>query len=299
MCDLPLIPRYPAGMTGPTIRRRVLGKEIRALRDAAGISREEVATLLGCSPTKVTYLESGRNVIGKTELIVYTQHLGVEDRLDALEELRQDANQRGWWSTARLPEWLAAYVGLEDDATSVRAFELALIPGLLQTEQYARDLHTLRGELADKDVERRVAARMHRQRRLTGSNPLTLTAIVCESALRHCLRYPAGGREQLQHLLDQAERPNIELRMLPEGLHPGMSGAFSLLSFPGDLLPDVAWQEYAMGGHIIDDTSAVNSLTRLHRELCGQALGVNESLAVIAELIDHTPSPARRGINEG
>lgn len=268
------------------------------MRDTADLSRDQVAEMLGCSPTKVTYLESGRNVISKTELKVFTQEIGAEDRLDALEELRQDANRRGWWSTARLPEWLAAYVGLEDDATSVRSFEIALIPGLLQTEQYARDLHTLRGALPNKDVERRVRARMHRQRRLTGPDPLHLTAIICRSALHHCVHYPAGGVEQLQHLMERARLPNIEIRVLPFGLHPGMSGAFSLLSFPDGLLPDAAWQEYAMGGHIIDDPTAVSSLSRLYDdELRDQALGIDESLAVIAELIDHTPSPARRGID--
>jgi transcriptional regulator with XRE-family HTH domain len=224
-------------MAGPTIRRRQLGAALRQLRADADETREQTAFVLGCSPTKVTYLESGRNVIGKTELIVLLQHYDAGDKLDALEELRTEAGKRGWWSTARLPEWLAAYVGLETEASSVRSFELELIPGLLQTEAYARDLHVLRGALKPDDLERRVQARLRRQ----------------------------------------------EL-----GLHSGMSGAFTLLSFPDGLLPDAGWQEYALGGHIIDDDSDVATLTRLFDELRSQALGCDESLTLLAEIPEHT-----------
>src|SRR5690349_9966737 len=125
-------------MAGPTIRRRQLGAALRQLRLDADQTREEIALVLGCSPTKVTYLESGRNVIGKTELIVLLQHYGQTNKLATLEELRAEAGKRGWWSTARLPEWLAAYVGLETEASSVRSYESELVPGLLQTEGYAR-----------------------------------------------------------------------------------------------------------------------------------------------------------------
>ncbi|MGH3828782.1 MAG: helix-turn-helix domain-containing protein, partial [Pseudonocardiaceae bacterium] len=96
-------------MAGLTIRKCRLGAALRQLRVDAGEKREQTAFVLGCSPTKVTNLETGRNVIGKTELIVLLQHYGpsATAKLEILEELRQEANTRGWWSTARLPEWLA------------------------------------------------------------------------------------------------------------------------------------------------------------------------------------------------
>lgn len=277
-------------MTGPTVRRRLLGKELRQIRDEADMTREDVAKLLGCSPTKVTYLETGRNVIGKTELIVLLQHCLAGAKLSALEELREEASKRGWWSTARLPEWLAAYVGLEDDASSVRIFEDQLIPGLLQTEAYARDLHVLSGRLADGEVNKRVRARMQRQARLTGSRRLKVTAVIAEPALQYCAAHGAVGLDQLASLIERSRQSNIELRVLPVsvGLHRGMSGAFSLLRFPDDLLPDAAWQEYALGGHLIDDEDAVAYLSKLFDELRCQALAANESLAVISEFIDHS-----------
>jgi transcriptional regulator with XRE-family HTH domain len=280
-------------MAGSTIRKRQLGAALRQLRIDAGETREQTALILGCSSTKVTYLESGRNVIGKTELIVLIQHYGASaaGKLEALEELRKEANKRGWWSTARLPEWLATYVGLETDANSVRSFELELIPGLLQTEQYAREIHALRGRLTSDDLERRVKARLRRQERLTtATDPLQLSALISEAALARCARQASVATDQFQQLLDRAQLPNVELQVLPfdAGLHSGMSGAFTLLSFPEGLLPDAGWQEYALGGHIIDEPSDVASLATLYDELRSQALGHDESLTLLAEFAENT-----------
>ncbi|MGH4018842.1 MAG: helix-turn-helix domain-containing protein [Pseudonocardiaceae bacterium] len=279
-------------MTGPTIRRHQLGIELRRLRDAAGMTREQAASTLDCSPVKITHLESGRNIVRKAELIVLLQHYGADrEHLDTLDELRVEASKRGWWSTARLPEWLKGYVSLESDAISLRSLELECIPGLLQTEAYARELHTLGGQLTPEEVDRRVAARMRRQARLDDPDrPLHVSAVVSEAALQRCARHTPVAADQLRLLLDRAQQPNVELQVLPfaAGLHGSMQGAFSLLSFPEGLLPDAAYQEYAVGGHLIDDASIVARLTTLYDELRGQALGVDESLAMIAELAEHT-----------
>jgi transcriptional regulator with XRE-family HTH domain len=282
-------------MTGPTIRRRQLGAALRQLRTDAGQTREAVAVVLGCSPTKVTYLESGRNAPSKTDLIVLLQHYGATDKLPALEELRTGAVKRGWWSTARLPDWLAAYVGLESEASSVRTFELELIPGLLQTEGYARELHTLRGHLSAEDLERRVAARLKRQERLTAAAPLHLSVVLSQGALERCARHPSVAAEQFGQLTKWANLPNVEIQVLPfdVGLHRGMAGAFSVLSFPEDLLPDAGWQENPLGGHVIDDHEDVVYLVTLYDELRSQALGCDESLTLLAEFIDSTNSETK------
>ena len=209
----------------------------------------------------------------------------------ALEELQREASQRGWWSTARLSEWLAAYVGLETDATSVRAVALELIPGLLQTENYARETHLLAEHMtAPDEIDRQVSARMRRQHRLTGPQPLQLSAVVSEAALRRCASHPAIAPGQLKHLIAQAYLPNVDLRVLPfsAGLHQSMSGSFSLLSFSGGVLPDAAYQEYAVGGHVIDDQVIVGRLDRLFAALRDQALGADESLVVISKLLSTT-----------
>ncbi len=278
-------------MPGPTIRRKQLGIELRRLREAAGVSRQEAAAALKCSPARIGHIEVGKNALGYAELVVLLRdHYGADDlTLSTLEELRQEAAKRGWWSTYGLPEWLAGYVGLEHDASNLRSFEEALIHGLLQTEEYARACYALDERWSTREVDRRVAARMQRQQRLTGDNPLQLTAVMSETALVRCANSPVASN-QLRQLLERAQWTNVELRVLPlrAGLHVGMAGSFSLLSFPDQLLHDAAYQEYAVGGHVIDDDGVVSQLDRLFGKLHGQALGANESMALIAELAKRT-----------
>jgi transcriptional regulator with XRE-family HTH domain len=276
-------------MAGPTIRRRQLGIELQRLREQAGITRPDAAAAIGCSPARIGHIESGRNAPSKADLIVLLRnhYQADENTLATLEELRAEASKRGWWSTYALPDWLAGYVGLETDATSVRCVELEVIPGLLQTEEYARTLYTLGRRYSAKEVDRRVAARMQRQERLTGINAsLQLTAVISEAALQRCARDKRVSTGQLAQLVDRAQWRNVELRVLPFdlGLHDGMAGPFSLLSFPDGLLGDAAYQEYAVGGHVIDDESIVSQLDTLFSELRSQSLGANESLALIAQL---------------
>ncbi len=279
-------------MAGPTLRKRQLGMELRRLRDAAGITREIAADEIACSPTKITHLESGRNSPRKAELRVLLQLYGASAAEHAaLEELRLEASERGWWSTARLPEWLAAYVGLEDDATSLRAVALELIPGLLQTENYAREVHRLAVHTTAPDqIDRWVSARMRRQHRLTDPPPLQFSAVVSEAALRRCAGHPPVASGQLKHLIARAKLPNVDLRILPfsAGLHPSMMGTIALLRFPDEALPDVAYQEYAVGGHLIDEPAILGRLDRLYSALQDQALGADESLVLISELLTST-----------
>lgn len=279
-------------MAGPTVRRLQLGAELRKLRDVAGYKRKQAADAIGCSESRIVAIELGRNVVSKAELIVLVRdHYNAPDRLATLEELRQEAAKRGWWSTYGLPEWLVGYVGLETDATSVRTFETQLIPGLLQSESYMRRLYTLRGtRLSAKEADRRIGVRLQRQERLDAKRPLQLQAVVSQAVLEHCVGDPEVGEVQLALLLERAGLPNVDLRVLPfnVGLHVGMYGAFSLLSFPDNLLPDAAYQEYAVGGHVIDDESAVSQLDTLFSELRSQSLGTDQSLALIAQLAENT-----------
>jgi hypothetical protein len=274
-----------------TVRRRRLGIELQRLRETAGVTRMAAASAIGCSLARIGHIESGRNAPSKSDLVVLLHHLyGADDAtLAALEELREEASKRGWWSTYGLPEWLAAYVGLETDARSLRCLDLELIPGLLQTERYMRKLYALSGPTSAKETDRRVAARLQRQERLSGSGALELVAVVSEGALERCAR-DEDVSGQLEQLLLRAQWPNVDLRVLPfnVGVHVG-TGPFSVLTFPDNLLPDAVYQEYAVGGHVIDDPPVVARLTTLFDELRSQSLDTNESLAMLAQLVKHTP----------
>lgn len=280
-----------SGMAGPTVRRLQLGAELERLRVAAVVSRLEAAAAIGCSEARVGHIETGRNAPSKSDLIVWVERLYGADEatLAALEELRVEASKRGWWSTYRLPKWLAGYVGLETDAVSLRCLDIEIIPGLLQTEQYMRRLYALSALPPAKEVDRLVTARLQRQARLSGPDVLQLSVVVSEGALERCARESTVARAQLAQLIERAKWPNVDLRVLPFdlGLHVG-TGPFTLLAFPGQLLPDAAYQEYAVGGHIIEDPSVVARLATLFDELRGQSLDADESLAMIAQLVNRT-----------
>ncbi|MGH3934147.1 MAG: helix-turn-helix domain-containing protein [Pseudonocardiaceae bacterium] len=278
-------------MAGPTVRRLQLGVELLRLREAAGVSRPDAAAAIGCSEPRIGHIETGRNAPSKSDLIVLVERLygADETTLAALEELREEASKRGWWSTYRLPKWLAGYVGLETDAISLRCLDIEIIPGLLQTEQYMRRLYTLSAPPPAKEIDRLVRARLQRQSRLTGPDALQLSAVVSQGALERCARDKAVADAQLAQLRERAAWPNVDLRVLPFdlGLHVG-TGPFTVLAFPDHLLPDAAYQEYAVGGHIIDDPLVVARLATLFDELRGQSLDADESLAMIAQLASHT-----------
>lgn len=278
-------------MAGPTVRRIQLGRELRRLREAADVSPLEARAAIDCSKSRFEHIERGRNVPSKAELILLVRDIyRAGHAVAALEEIRAEASKRGWWSTYALPEWLAGYVGLEHDATSVRELALETIPGLLQTEEYIRTLTTLEVRLPEKEVDKRLRTRLQRQERITGDDPLRLTAVVSEGALMRCARDPRVAAGQLAQLVERAAWPHVEVRVLPfdAGLHVGMNGPFSLLSFPDDLLADVAYHEYPVGGHIIDNQSIVSQLGTLFNELRNQSLGASESLAVLAQLAKQT-----------
>lgn len=279
---------YDAYMAGPTMRRRQLGRALRLLREQAGLRTEDAARELDCARSKISHMEGARNPIGKPDLdaLLRLYHADQETAV-ALEEMRREGKQRGWWSTYRLPAWLGDLVGLEADALTERVVELELIPALLQTEDYARAVHVAAPHMPPgPEVERRVATRMQRQKRLTEPNPLTLSAVISEAALRRVMAQSDVAAGQLQRLVADAQLPNVTLLVLPfsAGVHGSMSGSFALLDFGLEVSLDVGYQEYAAGGHLVDDQDVVRLLSDLHDSLRDQALDADESLSFVTEL---------------
>ncbi|MGH3926637.1 MAG: helix-turn-helix domain-containing protein [Pseudonocardiaceae bacterium] len=271
------------------MRRRQLGRALRLLREQAGLRTEDAARELDCARSKISHMEGARNPIGKPDLDALLRLYRVDEQTAvALEEMRREGKERGWWSTYRLPAWLGDLVGLEADAVTERVVELELIPALLQTEDYARAVHVAAPHMPPgAEVDRRVAARMQRQKRLAEPNALTLSAILSEAALRRVMAHPGVAAGQLQRLASDAQRPNVSLLVLPfsAGLHGSMSGSFALLDFGLEVSLDVGYQEYAAGGHLVDDQEVVRLLSDLYDALRSQALAADESLAMIAELV--------------
>jgi transcriptional regulator with XRE-family HTH domain len=225
-------------MESPTVKRRRLGAELRRLRHAAGLTIEDVARLTVWSASKISRVETGRVGILPSQIERLLERYGVSKaEADALADLARQASQRGWWHeyTDVLPDWFSVYIGLENDASALYSYEVEVIPGLLQTESYARAVMAAFPTPDTPDeIDRAVAMRLERQKRLDGMSPLRLHTIINEGALRR----EVGGEEVMQEQLDKitcmADLENIIVQVLPfsAGAHAGMSTHFSVLEFP-------------------------------------------------------------------
>lgn len=269
---------------GPALLKRRLGEQLRRLRVAADVTVPQTATELGSSEAKVRHMENGRNVPSKPDLTVMMSLYGAtSDEHAELEELRQAAGHRGWWSSYRLPTWLHNYVGMEADATYIRNFEMELIPGLLQTAAYAAEVHNVGFRVSEpKEIEHKVSARLKRQERLRSNPPLELHTVISEAAL-HRLRGSAHAAEQYRHLQTMVELPNVTIQILPfeKGLHRSMSGSFVLLTFPSDVAAPVGYFEYLSGGQLEHDPRIVALLSDVYKELSESSLTPEDSTEFI------------------
>lgn len=258
------------------------------LRNEAGYTTTQAAEHLGCSESKIRHWETGRSGAKKIELEALLTFYGASTAVrEQLEETRKDGAKRGWWASYRLPSWFAPYVGFETDATKVRNFELDLIPGLLQTEAYAREVHRVgRNSIDTAAIDKSVAARLERQRRLTTEPRLELRAVIAEEALRRAVGGPQIMREQLQHLVERAELPNVIVQVLPfsAGAHASPHGPFVVLSFDSPEDEDIGFTDTPLGGHVIDEPSDVTTLAHLFDEIRSVALPAPESTALLRNI---------------
>jgi transcriptional regulator with XRE-family HTH domain len=281
-------------MTGehsPTVRRRRLASELRALREAAKLTCEEVAEHLECSASKISRVETGRVSVSPRDVRDMLALYGVDpQQLDSLVQLARESRQKGWWhaySDTMQPRF-ATYIGLEDAAAEIRTYEVNLIPGLLQTEDYARTVinaGNLTGTL--EDVERRVALRMARQPMLlSGSNPPQFWAVLDEGVLHRTVGGTGLMHLQLDHLLEIADMPNVAVQVIPftAGAHPGMGKPFVILSFPERADPDVVYLEDLTSTLYLEDVDEIDRYNVLFNHLRATALSFEESAALITSV---------------
>jgi len=260
---------------GPTVRRIMVGLELRRMRESCGITREAAGYVIRGSESKISRLELGRVGFKPRDILDLLTFYGVHDDAtrDALLALAKEANSPGWWHTYDdvLPGWFQTYVGLEESAQLIRGYEVQFIPGLLQTEDYARAV-TLSGApgLSAEETERRVRLRMTRQLALDRPNPPALWIVLDEGALRR----PMGDRQvmrgQLTRLIQLVDRPDVTLQVMPFrfGAHAGDGGAFSILRFPEPDVPDIVYIEQLASALYLDKpeqveryAEAINRLT--------------------------------------
>jgi hypothetical protein len=271
----------------PTIRRRRLGAELRRRREGAGITIDIVAEQLECSASKISRIETGHTTATPRDV---RDMLGVYGVVGAEQEeliqISREARQKGWWHpyTAVLT---GAYVGLEQAARSIRAYEQQVVPGLLQTEEYAKAMiRAARPDITLEEVDRRVRVRLNRQSLLSQDDAIDLWVVLDEAVLSR----PIGGdevmRAQLERLVEAAGLPNVTLQLLPfeAGAHAGMDGTFAILDFPEPGDPDVVYAENATGGLFLEKSEELRKYIFIFDHIRAAALRPEESVNMIRKL---------------
>ena len=280
--------------SSPTVKRRRLAAELRSYRDRAGLTIEEVAQRLEWSTAKISRIENARVSVLPRDVKFLLGVYGVEENgeeWEALLALARESRQKGWWYAYgdAIPEGFETYVGLEADATTLRTYESEYVPGLLQTEDYARAvMRATMPTASDEEIDRHVAVRMVRQERLTGSGAPEIWAVVSEAVLR---RLVGGGpvmRAQLGRLIEASKQPNITLQVLPfsVGAHAGMDGAFMILGFPAPADADVTYVHYYTGTLYLEKPEDLARYTQMFDHLRAAALPVGQSRDLIARARD-------------
>jgi hypothetical protein len=280
-------------VSGPTVLRMLLGSQLRRLREAAGITPDRAGYEIRASRSKISRVEHGRVSFKERDVADLLTLYGVTDEQERSHMLllAEHANNRGWWARYDdvLPDWFETYVGLEQATSLIRSYELQFVPGLLQTEGYARALTRLGHRSAPAaEIERRVSLRLNRQQLLLEPGPSpTLWAVIDESALRR----PLGGREvmqdQIRHLAELTERSNIILQVVPfdRGGHSAVGGSFSILRFADPELPDIVYLEQLTSALYLDRPVEVDQYREVMNSLSAEAETPAESQKLLKRLI--------------
>jgi transcriptional regulator with XRE-family HTH domain len=276
---------------GPTLRRRRLGAELKRCREAAGLTQEYVSRYFEWHAAKVTRIETARVAVTARDVRDLLTLYGVQDDeyREALIGLARQSRERTWWTDYRDVMRPGNFVGLEAEASSMREWAPIVLPGLLQTEAYIRALmRTGRSSDPPESIDRRVALRIKRQDRLTGPNPLTLSAIVDESVIRRVVGGADVMGDQLRHLLSRAQLPNVTLQILPfdAGEHSFLGGSAALLEFRETTHLDVLYLEGLAGDYYEEQPLEVARYRNELERLSSMALDRRMSVKMIENMLD-------------
>ncbi|WP_442931508.1 helix-turn-helix domain-containing protein [Micromonospora sp. NBC_00330] len=288
-----MVPAEGGPTTGPTVLRMLLGAQLRRLRESSGVTREGAGWEIRSSESKISRMELGRVGFKERDVADLLTLYGVTEdhERDALLKLARDANSPGWWHRYGdvLPSWFQSYLGLEAAAALIRSYEVQFVPGLLQTREYARAVVLLgHGAAGPGEIDRRVGLRMQRQQLLQRQNPPQLWAVVDEAALRR----PIGGAEvmrgQLTALIEATKSPHIRLQVIPfaAGGHAAAGGAFTILRFGDQELPDIVYIEQLTSAIYLDKRDDLDYYAVAMERLCVEAEPPERTAEILGDLLD-------------
>jgi transcriptional regulator with XRE-family HTH domain len=277
----------PPPRTAPSVRLRRLAAQLRDLREKRGLTQEDVARRTGKDRSTLYRLETAQQRPQRATLIQLLDLYQVgEPRRGELLLLLREASQRGWMQPHRseLPGVYSDYIGFEEEARAISNYESLFIPGLLQTEDYARaQLHGTLPHATDAEIENRVTARLERQQLLTRTGPPRLWAIIDEAAARRQVGDPGVMAAQIARLAEAAGQPNITVQLIPfdVGAHPGMDGSFVVLEFPDPADRAIVYTESAAGGLFLEEEDEIRRYTLMFGHLRAAALRPGATAAAL------------------
>jgi hypothetical protein len=282
--------------TGPTTLRVVIGSHLRRLRQDAEISRDDAAYEIRADASKISRLELGRVSFRLRDVRDLLIMYGVTDEaeLDHYEEMAREANQPSKWKryTDYLPDWFSNYLEMEGAAAMIRTYEVQVMPGLLQTEAYARAVMMLGyGHTPLREIDKRIDVRMKRQEILDRQEkPPQLWAVLDEAALHR----PFGGagvmREQIKALIEACDKPNVRIQIVPfaSGVNSGAGAPFTWLRFAYEELNDIIYLEHLSGGLYLEKDSEVDAYQAAMEHMCVEALQPNQTQDFLNKFVrDH------------
>ena len=272
-----------------TVRRILLGTVLRKLREAQSVSMKEAGYHIRGTESKISRMETGKVSFKERDVADLLTLYAVTDakEREQILNLVNEANTLGWWHTysESLPNWFEAFVGLETAASIVRTYEVQYIPGLLQCPEYVRAVVRANRSLSQDEIERRVEVRVRRQDVLNRPGAPVFWAVLDEAALRR----PMGGVEsmgpQIDYLIAKADQPNITIQLLPfsVGAHAAEGGAFAMLRFAEQELPDVVYLEHLTGAQYLDRPEDVEQYARVMDRISVDALTPEDTLLALKQ----------------
>ncbi|MEU3369033.1 helix-turn-helix domain-containing protein [Streptomyces sp. NPDC006711] len=277
--------------SAPTVGQVVLGRRLQDLRERAGLRREEAAKVLRVAPATIRRMEMAEVSLKIPYVVLLLKAYGIADaETEGFVALAEEANKPGWWQRFHdiLPDWFSMYVSLEGAASLIRSYEPHFVPGLLQTEEYARAVMRTGalGATSEADIDRHVALRMERQSLLTRDDAPRLWVILDETVLRRPVGSPQVMRDQIDRLLEASTLPNVTVQVaeFASGHHPGTYGPFVLFRFAVPELPDMVYSEYLTGAVYLDARPEVATHLEVMDRMAAQAATAQRTKEILKGL---------------
>lgn len=271
----------------PTVRRRELGALLRALRTEKGFTVEQVAERLLCSPSKVSRMETGHGIATPRDIRDLCELYEVTDQAERerMTRLSHEGKQQGWWQGYDL-DYFATYVGLEAEAIVIKYYQSSIVPGLIQTPDYARAMHQVGvPKIAPERIDQLIEVRLKRQQVLSHDPPVRLDVVLDEGVLRRQVGGPVVMRAQLARLIEVSKQPNVTIQIIPysAGAHPAMDSVFNILEF-AEPAPSVVYVEGLVGWIYVERPQDVDRYQQVFGYLRTVALSPQESIELLLRI---------------